>query len=84
MTERLYYHDSHLTEFEARVIDVADRGDDSAGRVAVTLDRTAFYPTGGGQPSDTGTLDGARVIECIDAEEANEGLREDMLAGVLL
>ncbi|HZH89372.1 MAG TPA: alanyl-tRNA editing protein [Pyrinomonadaceae bacterium] len=70
MTERLYYHDSHLTEFEARVIDVADRSDDSVGRVAVTLDRTAFYPTGGGQPSDTGTLDGARVIECIDAEDA--------------
>jgi alanyl-tRNA synthetase len=67
MTERLYYHDSHLTEFDARVIDVAST---TAGRVAVTLDRTAFYPTGGGQPSDTGTLDGARVIECIDHEEA--------------
>ncbi|MCA1565146.1 MAG: DHHA1 domain-containing protein [Acidobacteria bacterium] len=68
MTERLYYHDSHLTEFDARVLEVeADAG---ARRVAVTLDRTAFYPTGGGQPSDTGTLDGARVIECIDREEA--------------
>ncbi|HEX9918432.1 MAG TPA: alanine--tRNA ligase-related protein, partial [Pyrinomonadaceae bacterium] len=68
MTERLYYHDSHLTEFDARVLSV--EGDAGAGRVAVTLDRTAFYPTGGGQPSDTGTLDGARVIECIDREEA--------------
>jgi len=67
MTERLYYHDSHLTEFDARVLDVAG---DAAGRTAVTLDRTAFYPTGGGQPSDTGTLDEARVIECIDLEEA--------------
>jgi alanyl-tRNA synthetase len=67
MTERLYYHDSHLTEFDARVLRV-ERA--TAGRVAVTLDRTAFYPTGGGQPSDTGTLDGARVIECVDREEA--------------
>ncbi len=65
-TERLYYSDSHLIEFEARVTDKSER---LSGWTAVTLDRTAFYPTGGGQPSDTGTLDGARVLECIDAEE---------------
>ena len=65
-TERLYYHDSHLVEFEARVTDKSER---VSGWTAVTLDRTAFYPTGGGQPSDTGTLDGARVLECIDAED---------------
>ena len=62
-TERLYYNDSHLIEFEARVVDLTDR---VSGWTAVVLDRTAFYPTGGGQPSDTGTLDGARVVECID------------------
>ncbi|HEX6046921.1 MAG TPA: DHHA1 domain-containing protein [Pyrinomonadaceae bacterium] len=62
-TERLYYEDSHLIEFEARVIDVTDR---VSGWTAVLLNRTAFYPTGGGQPSDTGTLDGLRVVECID------------------
>ena len=65
-TERLYYQDSHLVEFEARVIDKTDR---VSGWTAVTLDRTAFYPTGGGQPSDTGTLNGERVLECIDDEE---------------
>ncbi len=65
-TERLYYRDSHLTEFDARVTSVSEA--DGAGRVAVTLDRTAFYPTGGGQPTDTGTLDGARVVECVDEE----------------
>jgi len=65
-TERLYYSDSHLIEFEARVTDKSER---VSGWTAVTLDRTAFYPTGGGQPSDTGTLNGARVIECIDAED---------------
>lgn len=64
-TERLYYHDSHLLEFDARVIDVSERDD---GVIAVTLDRTAFYPTGGGQPNDTGVLGEARVIDCIDAE----------------
>lgn len=63
VTERLYYSDSHLIEFEARVVDVTDR---VSGWIAVVLDRTAFYPTGGGQPSDTGTLNGARVVECID------------------
>ncbi|MBA2733366.1 MAG: hypothetical protein H0U54_10795 [Acidobacteria bacterium] len=65
-TERLYYLDSHLTEFEARVTGVTQR---ASGWVAITLDRTAFYPTGGGQPSDTGTLDDTRVIECIETEE---------------
>src|SRR5215216_5063291 len=63
VTERLYYSDSHLIEFEARVVDLSDR---VSGWTAVVLDRTAFYPTGGGQPSDTGTLNGARVVECID------------------
>lgn len=65
-TERLYYQDSHLIEFKARVIDQSER---VSGWTAVTLDRTAFYPTGGGQPSDTGTIDGVRVVECIDDEE---------------
>ncbi len=65
-TERLYYQDSHLIEFEARVIENTER---VSGWTAVTLDRTAFYPTGGGQPSDTGTLNGLRVVECIDDAE---------------
>src|SRR6266849_44038 len=68
-TERLYYNDSHLIEFEARVVDISER---VSGWTAVTLDRTAFYPTGGGQPSDTGTLNGLRVVECIDDE--NDGV----------
>ena len=66
VTERLYYADSHLIEFEARVVDLTDR---VSGWTAVVLDRTAFYPTGGGQPSDTGTLNGLRVVECIDHED---------------
>jgi alanyl-tRNA synthetase len=52
MTERLYYHDSFLYEFDARVMESFVR----EGRHAVVLDRTAFYPTSGGQVHDTGLL----------------------------
>src|SRR5712671_590100 len=65
-TERLYYQDSRLLEFDARVISLSELAD---GQIAVTLDRTAFYPTGGGQPTDTGTLGDARVVDCIDVED---------------
>jgi alanyl-tRNA synthetase len=65
-TERLYYDDSHLIEFEAVVTEKTDR---VSGWTAVKLDRTAFYPTGGGQPSDTGTINDEFVRECIDDED---------------
>jgi alanyl-tRNA synthetase len=65
MTERLYYHDPYLVEFSASVesVDVVD------GRRVVRLDRTAFYPSSGGQPYDVGVLAGAQVIDVIDAED---------------
>jgi misacylated tRNA(Ala) deacylase len=59
MTELLYLRDAYLREFDAQVIDVRATDDD----VAVALDRTAFYPTGGGQPHDTGSLDGVAVTD---------------------
>ena len=62
MTERLYYRDANLLEFDANAIEHA--GDARH----VVLDRTAFYPTSGGQPHDTGILGGARVIDVIDDE----------------
>ena len=65
MTERLYYSDSYLTEFDATVIRVTSNN----GRDAVVLDRTAFYPTSGGQPFDTGRLGTSRVVEVIDADD---------------
>ncbi|HEX6182378.1 MAG TPA: DHHA1 domain-containing protein [Pyrinomonadaceae bacterium] len=68
ITERLYYADSHLLEFEARVVSVSQTDD---GRAAVTLDRTAFYPTGGGQPTDTGALGSARVVDCVEAPDGS-------------
>ncbi|GIU76566.1 MAG: alanyl-tRNA editing protein [Bryobacteraceae bacterium] len=63
MTERLYYTDSFLTEFDARVVRAED------GRTRIVLDRTAFYPTSGGQPHDTGTLAGVPVVRVEDADD---------------
>lgn len=65
-TERLYYQDSRLLEFDALVTGLSELDD---GQIAVILNATAFYPTGGGQPTDTGTLGDARVVDCIDAED---------------
>jgi alanyl-tRNA synthetase len=65
VTERLYYHDSYLQRFGAHLVSVSDVG----GRPGVVLDRTAFYPTSGGQPFDTGMLGGARVIDVVDRED---------------
>jgi alanyl-tRNA synthetase len=63
MTTRLYYHDATLLHFSARVADVAD-----AGR-RVYLDRTALYPTSGGQPHDLGTLAGVPVVDVVDEDD---------------
>ena len=59
MTEKLYYADSFLTEFTARALSC----EKSKNGWEVQLDRTAFYPEGGGQPSDHGTLGGAAVSD---------------------
>ena len=64
MTERLYYTDAYITEFDATILRVEPDGD----RLAVILDRTAFYPTSGGQPFDTGVLGSARVVEVVDGD----------------
>ena len=68
MTDRLYYHDSFLYNFDAEV-----RGVVEAPRPALILDRTAFYPTSGGQIFDTGWIvSGAKkhhVTEVADAED---------------
>lgn len=64
MTERLYYTDAYLTVFTGRVLTCRPRGE----HFDVVLDRTAFYPTSGGQPCDRGTLGDAQVIEVVDDE----------------
>ena len=71
MTQRLYYTDPDLCEFDATVADTAVRDQD---RPHVVLDRTAFYPTSGGQVHDTGWLaagdgDRARITEVAETED---------------
>ena len=62
MTERIYYTEPSCRAFEATVTRTGERD----GRPLVTLDRTAFYPTSGGQPFDTGRLGSVDVVETID------------------
>ena len=68
MTKKLYDLDSHLSVFNAQVLSCTSVGE---GRWAVLLDQTAFFPEGGGQLADQGTLDGARVL---DVQEMPEGI----------
>lgn len=63
MTLRLDQQDSSLLTFAADVVDT-----DASG-LRIVLDRTAFHPTGGGQPHDTGTLAGVRVVDVIEENE---------------
>lgn len=74
MTERLYYKDCYLREFRASVVETADNGR------RVYLDRTAFYPTSGGQPFDWGTLGGLKVTEVVDEEDRIAHLLDKPLA----
>ena len=60
MSERLYYTDCYLRDFTAGVVETAGEG-----RV-VYLDRTAFYPSSGGQPFDTGSIAGSAVVDVVD------------------
>lgn len=59
MTDRLYYSNSYATAFDATLVEQIQW----EGRPAVILDRTYFYPSSGGQPHDTGTLNGVVVVD---------------------
>jgi alanyl-tRNA synthetase len=67
MTDRLYYTDPYLRAFDATI----DRVEERDGRILVRLDRTAFYPTSGGQPFDTGLLGTSRVVDVVDEEDGS-------------
>ena len=63
MTEKLYWLNPYEEEFDARVVSISGRN--------VVLDRTCFYPRGGGQPGDTGEINSIRVVDTIRGEGEN-------------
>lgn len=65
MTEKLFYKDPYLCEAEARVLEVISK----EHKVEVVLDKTTFYPEGGGQPSDLGFIDGIPVTYVYEENE---------------
>ena len=74
MTDRLYYHDSFLLEFDAQIIGLVP-STASESRPALILDRTAFYPTSGGQVFDTGRLIGTdgKKVPVVEVAERDDG-----------
>jgi len=81
LTRRLYYEDSFLREFEATVVDVTTRD----GAPHAELDRTAFYPGGGGQPPDRGMIEGIPVSDVLEADgRLWHRLEREIASGVLV
>ena len=77
-TQRLYYEDPYLLEFEAEAVARTEH----EGLPAVVLDRTAFYPESGGQPWDKGTLNGVEVLRVVEIDGAIlHVLRSEIAAG---
>ncbi|HEX4566645.1 MAG TPA: DHHA1 domain-containing protein [Vicinamibacterales bacterium] len=64
-THRLYYTDPYLREFDANLVETVSH----EGKTALVLDRTAFYPTSGGQPYDVGFFHDVRVLDVVDADD---------------
>lgn len=75
MTSRLYYTDSYVTTFDGHIMEI------SVDRRRVYLDRTAFYPTSGGQPFDVGSLGGTPVADVIDEDDRVAHVLAAPLAG---
>jgi alanyl-tRNA synthetase len=65
MEQELYYQNAYLKSFSAELI---KQEKDESGRLYAVLSKTAFYPTGGGQPSDTGTLNEIKVLDVEEVE----------------
>lgn len=90
MTDKLYLKDSYCSSFDATIVSVepCDGGDahgeangvnKMAQKFCVVLDRTAFFPEGGGQPSDVGTIGGVEVVDV----QISDGIIKHYVTGVL-
>ena len=73
MTEKLFYEDSHLITFTATVLS-CEKGKDF---YEVVLDRTAFFPEGGGQAADTGVIDDVEVVDVHEKKDIIYHLTEE-------
>lgn len=65
MENKIFYQDAYIKSFTAQVV---DQGNDSNGKYYIVLSQTAFYPTGGGQPHDIGTIENIKVLNVEETE----------------
>ncbi|MBO6132762.1 MAG: alanyl-tRNA editing protein [Lachnospiraceae bacterium] len=81
----LFYEDAYLREFESVVLDCFKADDkEHEGLYAVELDKTAFYPEGGGQAADKGVINGIDVLDVQRLSEGVKGDSEELLGGRIL
>lgn len=83
MTDKLYLKDAYCSSFDATIVSVEPCGandvNETAQKFCVVLDRTAFFPEGGGQPSDVGTIGGVEVVDV----QISDGIIKHYTAGIL-
>ena len=73
-TEKIYYENQYIKEFEAEIIEIREK----EGKVYVVLDKTAFFPGGGGQRCDEGYIDGIKVIRVIEEDVILHEVEKDI------
>lgn len=73
-TEKIYYENQYIKEFEAEIIEIRE----TENKVYVVLDKTAFFPGGGGQSCDEGYIDGIKVIKVIEEDVILHEVEKDI------
>ena len=77
-TEKLFYENQYIKEFKATIVDIVEKD----GEYITFLDKTAFFPGGGGQSSDLGTIDGVEIVKVIEAgDKIGHILKENLEVG---